>query len=141
MLVGGDHPPPAAGCRPAANPPANAQSAPICASWRWISLRVAALPQRLLRCCITENGQSTHETDSLNRCDQNMADLRMPALCVRLIADQRLAGMPAGGLRGVQLLVNIGQEQQFVGRDADSLRDVAVRRGFSRPAPTRRCQE
>ena len=60
----------------------------------------------------------------------------MSALHVRLIADQ-LAGMPAGGLRRIQLLADVGQKQQLVGRDADSLRDVAVRRGFTLGADVR----
>lgn len=57
-------------------------------------------------------------------------------MVVRVIADQ-LAGMPAGGLRRIQLLADVGQKQQLVGRDADSLRDVAVRRGFTLGADLR----
>lgn len=55
-------------------------------------------------------------------------------MVVRVIADQ-LAGMPAGGLRRIQLLADVGQKQQLVGRDADSLRDVAYD-VVSRLAPT-----
>ena len=57
-------------------------------------------------------------------------NLRVPALRIGVVADQ-LTGVPTGGSRGIQLLMNIGKEQQLVGGDTDFIGNIAVRGGFT----------